>query len=93
MPSFQIGSSSFLQAMGTTIKKMNEFYFRQIHPRTADLAALERLEILHRQLYLLGRTAVTTQAPSILMDLLPTCSLQGQQYRHRRALISARFNN
>ena len=44
--------------------------FRQIHPWTAELAALVRLKNLHRLTIIFGRNVVTTLAPSILMDLL-----------------------
>ena len=43
-PSFLIGSSSFLQVTRTTIKSWMSSKFGQIGPRTAELAALERLE-------------------------------------------------
>ena len=43
-PSFLIGSSSFLQVIRTTITSRKSSKFGQIGPRTAELAALERLE-------------------------------------------------
>ena len=43
-PSFLIGSSSFLQVMRTSIRPRTSSKFGQIGPRTAELAALERLE-------------------------------------------------
>ena len=43
-PSFLIGSSSFLQVTRTTIKSWTSSKFDQIRPRTAELAALERLD-------------------------------------------------
>ena len=43
--SFLIGSSSFLQVRRTTIKAWMSSNFGQIQPRTAELAALERLKI------------------------------------------------
>ena len=43
-PLFLIGSSSFLQVRRTTIKSRQSLKFDQIGPRTAELAALERLE-------------------------------------------------
>ena len=43
-PSFLIGSSSFLQVTRTTIKAWASSKFDHIRPRTAELAALERLE-------------------------------------------------
>ena len=43
-PSFLIRSSSFLQATRTTITSRTSSKFGQIGPRTAELAALERLE-------------------------------------------------
>ena len=43
-PSFLIRSSSFLQVTRTTITSQMSSKFGQIGPRTAELAALERLE-------------------------------------------------
>ena len=43
-PSFLIGSSSYLQVMRTSIRSRMSSKFGQIGPRTAELAALERLE-------------------------------------------------
>ena len=43
-PSFLIGSSSFLQVTMTSITSRTSLKFGQIGPRTAELAALERLE-------------------------------------------------
>ena len=43
-PLFLIGSSSFLQVRRTTIKSRPSSKFDEIGPRTAELAALERLE-------------------------------------------------
>ena len=43
-PSFLIGSSSFLQVTRTTITFRTSLKFGQIGSRTAELAALERLE-------------------------------------------------
>ena len=43
-PLFLIGSSSFLQVRRTAIKSRPSSKFDQIGPRTAELAALERLE-------------------------------------------------
>ena len=43
-PSFLIGSSSHLQVMRTSIRSRTSSKFGQIGPRTAVLAALERLE-------------------------------------------------
>ena len=43
-PPFLIGSSSYLQVMGTFIRSRTSLKFGQIGPRTAELAALERLE-------------------------------------------------
>ena len=43
-PSFLIGSSSYLQVTRTTIKSRTSLNLGQIRPRTAELAALERLE-------------------------------------------------
>ena len=43
-PSFLIGSSSYLQVRRTTIISRTSSNLGQIRPRTAELAALERLE-------------------------------------------------
>ena len=43
-PSFLIGSSSYLQLTRTSITSRTSSKFGQIGPRTAELAALERLE-------------------------------------------------
>ena len=43
-PSFLIGSSLYLQVMRTFIRSRTSLKFGQIGPRTAELAALERLE-------------------------------------------------
>ena len=43
-PSFLIGSSSYLQVTRTSITSRTNSKFCQIGPRTAELAALERLE-------------------------------------------------
>ena len=43
-PSFFIGSSSYLQVTRTFIRSRTSSKFVQIGPRTAELAALERLE-------------------------------------------------
>ena len=47
-PSFLIGSSLFLQVRRTTIISHTSSNFSQIPPRTAELAALERLKNSHR---------------------------------------------
>ena len=43
-PSFLMGSSSYLQVKRTTIISRTTSNVGQIRPRTAELAALERLE-------------------------------------------------
>ena len=43
-PLFLIGSSSYLQVTRTSITSRTSSKFDQIRPRTAELAALERLE-------------------------------------------------
>ena len=43
-PSFLIGSSSYLQAARTSITSRTSSKFGQIGPRTAELAALERMK-------------------------------------------------
>ena len=47
-PSFLIGSSSYLQVTRTSITSRKSLKLGQIGPRTAELAALERLENPHR---------------------------------------------
>ena len=42
-PSFSIGSFSYLQVTSTSITSRTSSKFGQIGPRTAELAALERL--------------------------------------------------
>ena len=44
VPLFLIGSSSYLQVMRTSMTFLTSLKFGQIGPRTAELAALERLE-------------------------------------------------
>ena len=44
VPSFLIGSFSYLQVTRTLITSRTSSKFGQIGPRTAELAALERLE-------------------------------------------------
>ena len=43
-PTFLIGSSSFFQVTGTTLKSGQSSNLRQIGPRAAELAAFERIE-------------------------------------------------
>ena len=43
-PSFLVGSSSYLQVTRTSITSRTSSKFGQTGPRTAELAALERLE-------------------------------------------------
>ena len=43
-PSFLMGSSSYLQVTRTSITPRTSSKFCQIGPRTAELAALERME-------------------------------------------------
>ena len=56
VPSFLIGSSSFLQVTRTTIKALMSLNFGGILPLTAELAALERLKKTYK--------LVSTLAPS-----------------------------
>ena len=64
-PSFLIGSSSYLQVTRTSITSRTSSKFGQIGPRTAELAALERLE---KSPYTYnGRNLVNTLAPSFLI--------------------------
>ena len=44
VPSFLIGSSSFLQVTRTTIKALMSLNFGGISPLTAELVAIERLK-------------------------------------------------
>ena len=61
-PLFLIGSSSVLQVRRTTIEFRPSSKFGQIRPRTAELAALERLE---KNPYTYnGRNLVNNLAPS-----------------------------
>ena len=45
-PTFLIGSSSFFQILRTTLKSGQSSNLRQIGPRAAELAALDRIEKL-----------------------------------------------
>ena len=64
-PLVLIGSSSYLQVMRTFITSRTNSKFGQIGPRTAELAALERLE---KSPYTYnGRNLVNTLAPSFLI--------------------------
>ena len=66
-PSFLIGSSSYLQVMRTIITTRTSSKFGQIRPRTAELAALGRLE---KSPYTYdGRNIVNTLAPTFLNRL------------------------
>ena len=47
-PSFLMGTSSYLHVTRTTIISRTSSNLGQIRPRTAELAALERLEKSHR---------------------------------------------
>ena len=64
-PSFLIGSSSYLQVKRTSITSRTSSKFGQIGPRTAELAALERLE--KSPLTYNGRNLVNTLTPSFLI--------------------------
>ena len=64
-PSFLIGSSSYLQVTRTSIISRTSSKFGQIGPRTAELAALERLE--KSPLTYNGRYLVNNLAPSFLI--------------------------
>ena len=63
-PSFLIGSSSYLQVTRTYIISRTTLNFCQIRPRTAALAALERLKNSH---ILKWENLVITLAPSFLI--------------------------
>ena len=64
-PSFLIGSYSYLQVMRTSITSRTSSKFGQIGPRTAELAALGRLE--KSPMTYNGRNPVNTLAPSFLI--------------------------
>ena len=63
-PSFLIGSSLYLQVTRTSITSRTSSKFGEIGPRTAELAALERLE--KSPWTYNGRNLVNTLAPSFL---------------------------
>ena len=65
MPSFLIGSSSFLQVTRTSIISQTSSNFSQTRPRTAELAALERLKKIPYTYN--GENLVSTLAPSVLI--------------------------
>ena len=67
-PSFLIRSSSYLQVTRTSIRSRTSSKFGQIGPRTAELAALERLE--KSPLTYNGRNLVTTLAPSFFESII-----------------------
>ena len=64
-PSFLIGSSSYLQVTRTSIISRTCSSFSQIRPRTAELAALERLKKFPWTYH--GENLVSTLAPSYLI--------------------------
>ena len=64
-PLFLIGSSSYWQVIRTFITSQRSLKFGQIGPRTAELAALERLG--KSPLTYNGRNLVNTLAPSFLI--------------------------
>ena len=65
-PSFLIRSSSYLQVVRISITSRSSVKFGQIIPRTAELAALERLE---KSAYTYnGRNLVNTLALSFLIQ-------------------------
>ena len=64
-PSFLIGSSSYLQVTRTSIISRTSSKFGQIGPRTAELAALERLE--KSPLTYNGRNLENNLVPSFLI--------------------------
>ena len=64
-PSFLIGSSSYLQVTRTSIISRMSSKFGQIEPRTAELAALERLEKSPKTYN--GRNLLNNLAPSFLI--------------------------
>ena len=63
-PSFLIGSSSYLQVTRTSIISRMSLNFGQIRPRTAELAALERLKKFPYTYN--GENLFSTLAPSFL---------------------------
>ena len=67
-PSFLIGSSSYLQVTRTSISSRTSSKFAQIGPRTAELAALERLEKSPKTHN--GRNLVNTLAPSFFKSII-----------------------
>ena len=67
-PTFLIGSfSSFFQVTKTTLKSGQSSNLRQIRPRAAELAALDRIEKFPYTYN--GRNLVNTLAPSFLAHL------------------------
>ena len=63
--SFLIGSSFFLRVTRTSITSRTSSKFGQIGPRTAELAAFERLE--NSPLNYNGKNVETTLAPSFFI--------------------------
>ena len=65
-PSFLIRSSSYLQVTRISIRSRTSSKFSQIRLRTAELAALERLEKSPETYN--GKNVVITLAPSFLIQ-------------------------
>ena len=65
VPSFFIGSISYLQVTRTTIISRTSLNCDQIRPRTAELAALERLKKILNTYN--GRNIDSTLAPSFFI--------------------------
>ena len=70
-PSFLIGSSPCLQVTRTSITSRTSLKFGKIGPKTAELAALERLAKSPKTYN--GRNLVNTLAPSFLVDHPHSC--------------------
>ena len=64
-PSFLIRSSSYLQVTRTSITSWTSSKFGQIGPRTAELAALERMKLIPYTYY--GENDVITFSPLFLI--------------------------
>ena len=87
-PLFLIGSSSYLQVTRTFITSRTSSKFGQIGPRTAELAALERLENFPKTYN--GRNLVNTQVLSFLigsssfLQVSRTCMIELDEYEFQQ---------
>ena len=87
-PTFSIGSSLFFQVTRTTLKSGQSSNLRQIGPRAAELAALDRIEKI--PLTYNRRNLVNTLAPSFLIR---SSSFLQVTRTYMKALMSSNLAN